>query len=226
MNCRIIKDLLPMYVEQLTSDPSNDLIQEHIKTCQDCSWTLAGLKNDVIIASPSQADSPADAVPLQLVKRIKTRILEKIIVLASVAFVGGMLIGILSSSPLRVMVLMASTSLMVFAVAILLSIAVCRRTSPRKRFQMVGNWTIVFSLIVSGLLFVLFRGLFNEFAKMAAILVPVIIYNIVFSVTLRVYARTKLPKDAEEEPTNRRLYLVAFCTVLGLTALVAVPVKK
>ena len=72
----------------------------------------------------------------------------------------------------------------------------------------------------------LFRGLFNEFAKMAAILVPVIIYNIVFSVTLRVYARTKLPKDAEEEPTNRRLYLVAFCTVLGLTALVAVPVKK
>ena len=139
MNCRIIKDLLPLYVEQLTSDPSNDLIQEHIKTCQDCSWTLAGLRNDVIIASPSQADSPADAVPLQLVKRIKTRILEKIIVLASVAFVGGMLIGILSSSPLRFMVLMASTSLMVFAVAILLSIAVCRRTSPRKRFQMVGN---------------------------------------------------------------------------------------
>ena len=86
MNCRIIKDLLPLYVEQLTSDPSNDLIQEHIKTCQDCSWTLAGLRNDVIIASPSQADSPADAVPLQLVKRIKTRILEKIIVLASVAF--------------------------------------------------------------------------------------------------------------------------------------------
>lgn len=54
MNCRIIKDLLPLYVEQLTSDPSNDLIQEHIKTCQDCSRTLAGLRNDVIIASRSQ----------------------------------------------------------------------------------------------------------------------------------------------------------------------------
>jgi hypothetical protein len=76
------------------------------------------------------------------------------------------------------------------------------------------------------ILFVLFRGYFNEFVKIAVILFAVIIYNIILSSTLRIYAGMKLPKyDAVSvESTNRRLYGVAFCTLFTLTLLIAVPV--
>jgi hypothetical protein len=227
MDCRVIKDLIPIYIEQLTSEPSNDLIAKHIESCEDCRQTLARLKNDFIITSPGKEESSIATVPIQLVKRIKNNILEKTIILASIALAAGILIGILSSSPVMFMAFMGSISIVAFTASIFLGIAVCRKTSSmRKKYQRVGNWTFLFSLIVSGLLFVLFRGYFNEFAKIAIILVAVIIYNIVFSSTLRIYARMKLPKDdaVGVESTNRRLYCVAFCTLLALTLLIAVPV--
>ncbi len=36
VKCNVIKDLLPLYAEKLTSEDSNSLISEHIKNCQDC----------------------------------------------------------------------------------------------------------------------------------------------------------------------------------------------
>jgi hypothetical protein len=227
MDCRVIQDLIPMYIEQLTSEPSNDLIAKHIERCEDCRQTLARLKNDFIIANPGKEGNAIDAVPIQLVKRIKKNILEKTIILASIALAAGILIGILSSSPVMFMAFMGSISIIAFTASILLGIAVCRNTSSmRKKFQRVGNWTFLFSLIVSCLLFVLFGGYFNEFPKIAVILFAVIIYNIVFSSTLRIYAKMKLPKDdtVGAESANRRLYCVAFCTLLTLTLLIAVPV--
>jgi hypothetical protein len=227
MDCRVIKDLIPIYIEQLSSEASNDLIATHIETCEDCRQTLARLKNDFIIANPGKEENPIDTVPNQLVKRIKKNILEKIIILASIALAAGILIGILSSSPVMFMAFLGSISIVAFTASVVLSIAVCRKASSmRNKFQRVGNWAFMFSLIVCCLLFVLFGGYFNEFAKIAVILLAVIIYNIVFSSTLRIYARMKLPKDdaVAVESTNRRLYYVAFCTLLALTLLIAVPV--
>lgn len=227
MDCRVIKDLIPLYIEQLSSEPSNDLITEHLAGCEDCRQTLARLKNGLIIANSGKEDSPIDTIPVQLVKRIKKSILEKIIVIASIALAAGILIGILSSSPVMFMAFMGSLSIIAVAASMFLSIAVCRQTtSMRKKYQKVGNWTFLFSLIVSGLFFVLFRGFFNEFAQIAVILVTVIICNIIFSSILRIYARMKLPKDdaVAEGPTNRRLYFVALGTLLALTLLIAVPV--
>lgn len=37
MKCEIIKDLLPSYVEELTSEESNQEIREHLNHCADCS---------------------------------------------------------------------------------------------------------------------------------------------------------------------------------------------
>ncbi len=227
MDCRVIKDLIPMYIEQLTSEPSNDLVAKHIENCEDCRQTLAGLKNNLVFANSGKGESPIDTVPVQLIHRIKKNILEKTIILAAIALAAGILIGILSSSPVMFMAFMGSISIIAFTASIFLSIAVCRKTpSMRRKFQRVANWTLVFSLIVSGLLFVLFAGYFNEFAKIAVILMAVLLYNIVFSSTLRIYARTKLPKEdaVTAESSNRRLYCVAFCTLLALTLLIAVPV--
>ena len=34
--CEIVKDLLPLYIDQLSSDTSNDLIEKHLKKCAKC----------------------------------------------------------------------------------------------------------------------------------------------------------------------------------------------
>jgi hypothetical protein len=228
MDCRVIKDLIPLYIEKLTSESSNDLISEHVNNCEDCRQTLDKLKDAFVIGKPAEGADTMETMPIQLVKRIKKRILEKVLILASIALVAGILIGILSSSPVMFMAFMGSVSIIAFAAGIFSSIAVCRRTPPvRKKYQLVGNWTFLFSMIVSCLFFSLFKGYFNEFLKIAIILILVIIYNVIFSSTLRIYARLKVPKDdtASTEPiTNKRLYSVVVATFLAVAILIAVPV--
>ncbi|WP_100372323.1 anti-sigma factor family protein [Bacillus sp. FJAT-45037] len=36
MNCHLVRDLLPLYVEGDCSDRTNQLIKEHLTTCREC----------------------------------------------------------------------------------------------------------------------------------------------------------------------------------------------
>lgn len=49
MKCEIIKDLLPSYVDELTSNESNKEIENHIKTCSKCRAELDSMKQDIHI---------------------------------------------------------------------------------------------------------------------------------------------------------------------------------
>lgn len=40
MNCNVIRDLLPLYTDGLTSSQTNQLIEEHIPSCPDCRAVL------------------------------------------------------------------------------------------------------------------------------------------------------------------------------------------
>lgn len=45
--CKIIKDLLPLYVENMVSEESKEFIENHIKECEDCKRELEFLKSNV-----------------------------------------------------------------------------------------------------------------------------------------------------------------------------------
>ncbi len=64
-NCEIIEDLLPLYVENLTSKSSNILIEEHLKECSECQKSLASLKDTVHL--PMNSD-------INALKKIKSQI--------------------------------------------------------------------------------------------------------------------------------------------------------
>lgn len=49
MKCEIIKDLLPSYIDNLTSDESNKEIENHIITCSKCKSELDSMKQDINI---------------------------------------------------------------------------------------------------------------------------------------------------------------------------------
>lgn len=44
LNCNVIKDLLPLYVDNLTSEDSNKLIQAHLQDCSICNRELENFK--------------------------------------------------------------------------------------------------------------------------------------------------------------------------------------
>lgn len=49
--CIIIQDLLPNYIEKLTSDETKQYIKEHLKRCKKCQKILKNMKgkNRIII---------------------------------------------------------------------------------------------------------------------------------------------------------------------------------
>lgn len=44
--CTIVQDLLPNYVEKLTSDSTNIFIEEHLKECKECTDILNNMKKN------------------------------------------------------------------------------------------------------------------------------------------------------------------------------------
>lgn len=44
--CKIVKDLLPNYIEDLTSKETSEFLENHIETCKDCKDTLDLLRGD------------------------------------------------------------------------------------------------------------------------------------------------------------------------------------
>lgn len=84
-NCNIIKDLLPLYKENLLSDESKIFVEDHLKSCPDCENLL---KDQIEIESKNT--KPLDFVE----KRIKKE--SRYFTLAVVALLGSILIFIIS----------------------------------------------------------------------------------------------------------------------------------
>lgn len=84
-NCNIIKDLLPLYKEDLLSQESKTFVEEHLKTCPECENLL---KEEFEIENKNT--KPLDFVE----KRIKKE--TRYITLAAIALIGSILIFIIS----------------------------------------------------------------------------------------------------------------------------------
>ncbi|HEY5535242.1 MAG TPA: zf-HC2 domain-containing protein [Ignavibacteria bacterium] len=228
MDCDVIKDLLPIYIEKLTSESSNKLIEDHIKSCSDCNETLSKLQDDVITYDKEPEFNEIEKIPSKLIKRVRKNIYEKILISVSIALILGIIIGALNAKTFMFLAFFASISIIVFIIAILFSIPIClRKSSLRKRFKSLGNWTLILSILISILSFIIFRWYFNETGKIFDIFVLEIIYNIIFSLTLRIYSRFRLPKDdivGTEHITNKKLFIVAFTALIFIVAIITVPV--
>ena len=49
LSCDIIRDLLPLYAEELASEDSQAAVREHLETCEDCRSTFADMKKSPVI---------------------------------------------------------------------------------------------------------------------------------------------------------------------------------
>lgn len=68
MDCDIIRDLLPLYAENMTSEKSNCAVQEHLAACTACRQYLHELKDEATAA-------PAFAQSIKPLKKIQIKLL-------------------------------------------------------------------------------------------------------------------------------------------------------
>ena len=81
MKCCVVKDLLPLYAEQLTAEETAADIREHLEQCAECAAILADMQAE----NTSAITAPEDIRPLKAV-RTRGRILALIAAAASVLF--------------------------------------------------------------------------------------------------------------------------------------------
>lgn len=68
MNCQIIRDLLPLYCDDVCSKESRRAVEEHLAGCPDCQRIYAGMKQEAA-APPFPSDGKEAARVLKTVRK-------------------------------------------------------------------------------------------------------------------------------------------------------------
>ena len=83
-NCKIVQDLLPNYIENLTNEETNKFIEDHLKTCDKCKKIYESMKKDIAVDNKGKEKRKVKFLKKY---RNKLRILEMIILMILLAFV-------------------------------------------------------------------------------------------------------------------------------------------
>lgn len=72
ISCNVIKDLLPLYIDDVCSEDSRQMVEKHLRECRDCRREAELMKKDVIASDTDITGSEID-----LLKEGKKSIEEK-----------------------------------------------------------------------------------------------------------------------------------------------------
>lgn len=86
LNCDIVRDLLPSYVDGLTSETTNEAINEHLKECPQCTEVLQRMKE------PEKTDRETKA-EVNYLKKVRRRSLQKGFIVCAVLIIIAILAG-------------------------------------------------------------------------------------------------------------------------------------
>lgn len=97
MKCSIIRDLLPLYCDNLTSADSNEEIENHLRNCTECTEIYENIsKEEIIMTENDKNIKPLKKVKKSFIKRLVIGISSGTVILASlflIMFVGVIPIG-------------------------------------------------------------------------------------------------------------------------------------
>lgn len=73
LSCEIIKDLIPLYIDDVCSKETAAAIEEHIKECPDCKALLESMKEDLPINGNSNSSSEEEKALIGKIKKTVDR---------------------------------------------------------------------------------------------------------------------------------------------------------
>lgn len=98
IDCKVIRDLMTLYVDGLSSEESNEIIEHHIKKCSKCNDYLNSLSDECFleknVVDKYEVD---DKVEQKIVQDIKRSNVSKLLIYS---IVGGVLATLLTSGSL------------------------------------------------------------------------------------------------------------------------------
>lgn len=112
LDCSVIKDLMPSYLDAICSEKSRNLVDAHLKNCEQCRAQLELLK------SVKLTDEQGGAKRISYFKKIKRHYIKKevlSILLLTIAIMGGFLVIQDAQMPLGINLLYLSFPFVLFA---------------------------------------------------------------------------------------------------------------
>ncbi len=89
VNCAIIKDLLPSYVDGLTSEETNQAVKEHTKNCPQCMEVLRSMTVPENWAEPKNTEEEMNTAEIDYLKKVRKTGRRKIWIIAVVCLLIG-----------------------------------------------------------------------------------------------------------------------------------------
>lgn len=80
-DCKIVQDLLPNYIEDLTDEVTNEYIEEHISKCSDCAQILKDMNSEIDIEQINQEQE------IKYLKKLKRKWIQSIPVIAIILII-------------------------------------------------------------------------------------------------------------------------------------------
>lgn len=98
IDCKVIRDLMTLYIDGLSSEESNEIIEHHIKKCSECNDYLNSLSDECFldknVVDKYEVDDKVEQKIVQDIKRSNT---SKLLICS---IVGGVLATLLTSGSL------------------------------------------------------------------------------------------------------------------------------
>ena len=80
ISCNIVRDILPLYLDDVVCDETREMVEEHLQSCAACRAEASSMKKDVVLpASKSQRFAEA-----KVMKNIKHRIFRKKVIVCAI----------------------------------------------------------------------------------------------------------------------------------------------
>lgn len=79
MNHSIFKDLIPSYIENLTSEETNDEIEKHMEQCEDCRQYLKDMQEDLLLERTHEQKN--DEKNIDFFKKVRSKNRKKVFII-------------------------------------------------------------------------------------------------------------------------------------------------
>lgn len=73
ISCNIMKDILPLYIEDVVSDDTKKMVEEHLSCCETCRKEAMLLKKDIVLPTESGIYSVQEKVLKNLKKTFRNK---------------------------------------------------------------------------------------------------------------------------------------------------------
>ena len=86
--CSIIRDMLPLYFENMVSEDTAEFVKKHIENCPDCAAELKAMKSGKEISETEPSKRESDAKVITAVKKKIAKKIVKTVAVVCLAFAG------------------------------------------------------------------------------------------------------------------------------------------